>query len=130
MYRPSPKELKGVLQAAFVVIVAIIMGVLVGRYLKITNATTAPEPTSVAVEGARVAGEMVGAAIRYLQGQSFEDVPRSHWAYEEIELIFSHGVTVGCSYDPPLYCPDRPATRAEMAVMLSRILEIIELGGE
>ena len=61
---------------------------------------------------------------------SFNDVPRSHWAYEEIELIYSYGVTVGCSYDPPLYCPDRPATRGEMAVFAARLLEIIELGGE
>ena len=58
--------------------------------------------------------------------QSFDDVPLDHWAYEEIELIFSHGITVGCSYDPPLYCPERPMTRAEAAVFAARILEIIE----
>ena len=61
--------------------------------------------------------------------QSFDDVPPDHWAYEEIELIYSYGITVGCSYDPPLYCPDRPPTRAEMAVFAARLLEIIELGG-
>ena len=57
---------------------------------------------------------------------SFDDVPDDHWAYEEIELIKSYGVTVGCSYDPPLYCPERPMTRAEAAVFAARILEIIE----
>lgn len=104
MYIPSPEELKGVLQVAFVVIVAIIMGVLLVRYLQITNAITAPE---------------------LVVQQSFDDVPPDHWAYEEIELICSYGVTVGCSYDPPLYCPDRPATRAEMAVFAARLLELM-----
>ena len=58
--------------------------------------------------------------------QSFDDVPPDHWAYEEIELIYSYGITVGCSYDPPLYCPERALTRAEVAVMLARVLAIIE----
>ena len=58
--------------------------------------------------------------------QSFGDVPSDYWAYEEIELIYSYGITVGCSYDPPLYCPDRPATRAEMAVFAARLLELME----
>ena len=57
----------------------------------------------------------------------FEDVLPDHWAYEEIELIHSYGITVGCSYDPPLYCPDRPMTRAEAAVFAARILEMIDV---
>lgn len=57
---------------------------------------------------------------------SFDDVQPDHWAYEEIELIYSYGITIGCSYDPPLYCPDRPATRAEMAVFAARLLELME----
>jgi len=58
--------------------------------------------------------------------QSFDDVPPDYWAYEEIELIYSYGITVGCCYDPPLYCPERALTRAEVAVMLARVLAIIE----
>lgn len=58
--------------------------------------------------------------------QSFDDVLPDHWAYEEIELIYSYGITVGCSYDPPLYCPDRPMTRAEAAVFAAKLLEIIK----
>jgi len=58
----------------------------------------------------------------------FDDVPADHWAYEEIELIRSYGITVGCSYDPPLYCPDRPMTRAEAAVFAARLVEL--MGGE
>jgi len=56
------------------------------------------------------------------------DVPTDHWAYDEIKLIYSYGITVGCSYDPPLYCPDRPMTRAEAAVFAARLIEL--MGGE
>ena len=93
------------------------------------------EPSQIAFEGMQVAGEMVNTGLhyleeRYLPEQSFDDVPTDYWAYDEIELIYSYGITVGCSYDPPLYCPDRAATRAEMAVFAARIIELIEKGCE
>ena len=39
---------------------------------------------------------------------------------DDIERIARLGITVGCSVDPPLYCPDDPVTRAEMAAFLLR----------
>ena len=53
---------------------------------------------------------------------SFGDVPREHWAYPFIEALADAGITAGCSDDPPLYCPDDPITRAEMAVYLAAAL--------
>ncbi len=49
-------------------------------------------------------------------GDSFTDVPRSHWAYRFVETILHAGVTAGCS--PTSYCPETQLTRAEMAVLL------------
>ena len=49
-------------------------------------------------------------------GESFTDVPRSHWAYSFVETIYHNGITSGCG--AALYCPDTPLSRAEMAVLL------------
>lgn len=54
-------------------------------------------------------------------GKIFNDVPISHWAAAWIEKLKEDGYTAGCSTDPPLYCPDDPLTRAEMAVFLVRL---------
>jgi hypothetical protein len=51
-------------------------------------------------------------------GDSFTDVPRSHWAYRYVETILHNGVTAGCGATN--YCPDTSLTRAEMAVLLLR----------
>jgi len=50
----------------------------------------------------------------------FADVPQSYWAWEWIEALYQNGVTTGCSIDPPMYCPEDPVTRAQMAVFLLR----------
>lgn len=51
-------------------------------------------------------------------GDSFADVPRSHWGYRFIETIFHNRVTSGCNAVPFQYCPASTLTRAEMAVLL------------
>jgi S-layer homology domain len=50
---------------------------------------------------------------------SFDDVPIGHPFYQHIELLKYAGITAGCSESPPLFCPNRPLTRGEMAVYLS-----------
>ena len=42
------------------------------------------------------------------------------WAIEEIRLA---GLTAGCQTEPAMFCPDRPLTRGEAAVLLARMLE-------
>ena len=37
-----------------------------------------------------------------------------------IEALAHSGITVGCSTDPPAYCPRQPVTRAQMATFLHR----------
>ena len=51
---------------------------------------------------------------------SFADVPPGYWAHDQIGTFAQRGITTGC--DVGLYCPERPVTRAEMAVFLDRTL--------
>ena len=74
---------------------------------------------------AMIAGIAIGYALespdQALVG-SFTDI-QGHWAAPYIEQIRLAGLTAGCNANPPMYCPDRPLTRAEVAVFLSRLLE-------
>jgi len=49
-------------------------------------------------------------------GVMFADVPSGAFALDWIEDLASSGITAGCGTD--LFCPDRPVTRAQMAVFL------------
>jgi len=49
-------------------------------------------------------------------GTMFADAPPGTFALDWIEDLAHSGVTAGC--DTHLYCPDRPVTRAQMAVFL------------
>jgi hypothetical protein len=40
-----------------------------------------------------------------------------------IEQLAAEGITAGCSVSPPLYCPDDPVTRAQMAILLVRTFD-------
>jgi len=50
---------------------------------------------------------------------TFNDVPTTHQFFQFIEALHAAGITGGCKASPPLYCPDAPLTRGEMAVFLS-----------
>ncbi|MEO8355342.1 MAG: matrixin family metalloprotease [Chloroflexota bacterium] len=51
---------------------------------------------------------------------SFGDVSGTYWAWRWIEGFYNLKITTGCSQIPINYCPERPVTRAEMAVFLLR----------
>lgn len=53
---------------------------------------------------------------------SFDDVTLGSQYSPFIEALKAAGITGGCQASPPLYCPDRPITRAEMAVYMSLAL--------
>ena len=53
---------------------------------------------------------------------SFDDVPTSHPFFQYIEALKASGITGGCNAAPPLYCPDNPVTRGQMAVFLAKAL--------
>jgi hypothetical protein len=56
--------------------------------------------------------------------QRFADVEPSHAFYGYIEEMAVRGITLGCSVNPPLYCPSASVTRAQMAAFLVRAFDL------
>ena len=54
------------------------------------------------------------------QTATFGDVPTTHPFYRFIEALADSRISGGCG--PGLFCPERPVTRGEMAVLLSTAL--------
>jgi Tol biopolymer transport system component len=54
----------------------------------------------------------------------FEDVPGTHFAHAAVGTMRWLSITGGCSARPPLYCPEQVVTRAQIAVFMSRFLQI------
>jgi hypothetical protein len=50
----------------------------------------------------------------------FNDVPDTHPFFKYIQKLRELSITGGCNAAPPLYCPDSPLTRGQMAVFLVR----------
>ncbi len=50
----------------------------------------------------------------------FDDVPKNHEYYYQIKAMKRFKLSTGCKTQPFLYCPDRPLTRGESAVFISR----------
>jgi hypothetical protein len=53
---------------------------------------------------------------------TFVDVPVGHPYFQFVEALAKSGITGGCDGSPPLYCPDAPLTRGQMAVFLAKAL--------
>ena len=51
---------------------------------------------------------------------SFSDVSPSHWAWNAVELLNAHSITLGCA--PLTFCPDSGVTREQIALLLVRAL--------
>jgi len=55
-------------------------------------------------------------------GTGFNDVPTDHWAAAWIKQLAAEGITGGCGAG--IYCPNKPVTRAQMAVFLQRTFNL------
>jgi len=64
--------------------------------------------------------KQIGRITPTITCPSFNDVPPNDPYFPFICAIAEAGITAGCSTSPPLYCPDSPVTRAQMAVFLLR----------
>jgi hypothetical protein len=49
-------------------------------------------------------------------------VPTTHPFFQFIEALHASGITGGCQASPPLYCPDDPVTRGQVAAFLAKAL--------
>ena len=53
----------------------------------------------------------------------YSDVPEGHWAFWYVDAVTYAGITSGCGDGK--FCPDKPVTRAELAVFLSKAAGLI-----
>jgi hypothetical protein len=75
---------------------------------------------------------MAAFVIRALNGNRFrapaepmfQDVPADHPFFRFIQAMGQRGVTVGVSSNPPLYGPNNPVTREQMAAFLMRAFAV------
>ena len=58
------------------------------------------------------------ASSQIAAAQTFSDVPASHWAHSQVEILAANGITAGCGNGN--YCPEDSVNRAQMAVFLER----------
>jgi hypothetical protein len=65
----------------------------------------------------------LGGTVEDGAGATFEDVSSSYWSFVPIETLAASGITRGCSATPPLFCPEMPVLRSEMAVFLERSMK-------
>ena len=63
-----------------------------------------------------------------LEESRFDDVDAAVWWAPYVERVAELGITSGCRSEPPLYCPDRPVTRAQMATFLVRAFDLEPAG--
>jgi len=59
----------------------------------------------------------------------FSDVLFGYWAYDYIMDIYNAGLTVGCSQDPLLYCPENYVSREQMAKFILTALKEVPPDG-
>jgi hypothetical protein len=52
----------------------------------------------------------------------FDDVPASHMFFSYINDMFRRNITVGCSRNPPLYCPDSPLLKGQIAALEAKTM--------
>lgn len=81
--------------------------------------------TMEATDGSNtLAGVIIGYVLEVSPAPAtatFNDVPTTHPFFQFIEALAEAGVTGGCNAVPPLYCPDNPVTRGQMAVFMSKL---------
>ena len=88
----------------------------------------ASDPVRYCPDGTITRAEMAVFLARALQlepagSAGFLDVsPDAHYA-SSVDAIYEASITVGCDRDQPRYCPERPISHREAAVMLHRWLK-------
>lgn len=68
-------------------------------------------------------GEYLGIAVAPPVAGVFVDVPADHWAAEAIERRAKQGIVAG--YEDGTFKPDDPPTRAELTVIVDRVLKML-----
>ncbi len=91
-----------------------------------TRPATALAPSGFAPNAPAKEYVYAGGKLVATEEPRFNDVPISHPYYSEIDKIAERGITSGCGANPPLYCPESPVTRGQMAVFIERALGVFQ----
>jgi hypothetical protein len=78
------------------------------------NSSGAPRSGNVFVAGQTL------PVTETLTTQIFADVPPSAYYFDAANLLYTYGITSGCSTGPLDYCPLNDVTRAQMAIFIVR----------
>jgi hypothetical protein len=73
---------------------------------------------------ATVLAEALGLSLPSPQG-AFADVPPDAWYASAIEALYARGIVQGC--DDSNFCPEARVSRAELAVLVARMMGLSEL---
>ena len=65
--------------------------------------------------------KVLGLSLVARTTPTFIDVPRSHFAYQSIETLYSNGITVGIGNQR--FAPERPCTRQQLSIFISKVGE-------
>ncbi|WFD10158.1 S-layer homology domain-containing protein [Tepidibacter hydrothermalis] len=87
----------------------------------ISNMYFAPNDNLTRAQAAVILTRLLEIDDVYITSDSFDDVSKDYWAYNEIELAKKYGLING-KEDNKFY-PNDPITRAEISAMLSRLIE-------
>ncbi len=75
---------------------------------------------------ANLSGTATASASISVVPSVFADVPPDYWAQSFINTLYYYGITSGCGTDAatgnPLFCPDTPITRGDLAIFVGRAL--------
>jgi hypothetical protein len=86
------------------------------------DGTFKPDGQVTRAEFAKMICTAMGWTLEDPTNPSFSDVSKSHWAFKYIETIKKHGVTSG--YPDGTFGPDKKITRAEIASMIAKALNL------
>ncbi len=88
------------------------------------NGQFCPEGTVSRAAMAVFVRRATGIAYEEPNLPTYNDVPKSHWAYGSIEGITREGWSTGCTGSSSMFCPDDYVTRAQAVVFLAKAFEI------
>ncbi|HZG86633.1 S-layer homology domain-containing protein [Paenibacillus sp.] len=80
------------------------------------DGTFRPDGLLTRAETAAIVARIKG--LRQLEGESFEDVDASHWAYRYIQQVSAEGYMIGYNGE---FRPEEPITKAELVALMLRL---------
>ena len=92
------------------------------------NSAFAPDQAATREQGAVVLARLFELGQTPPSTATYQDVAVGRWSHAAVEAVTLAGITGGCQKSPPLFCPDAPLTRGQLAAFLVRGLKLAVTG--